>query len=186
MLENGGDLPRIRRRLAQEYAEAGMPIAAEAIRTGVWDEAEQVAPALRALIAAERDSIERFQGAVGKWMVEVFGDEIAMDPLERIMRFLEEAMELAQALGMTEAECGRVAGYVWGRPVGEPTQEVGGVMVTLAALCFRQDIGLADAALTEFRRIDSPEMRKRIFEKQAFKRLQGITSDGGFRAAVSE
>lgn len=131
------------------------------------------------------DRLATFQSAVSKWMVETFGDKIAMDPLERIMRFLEEAMELAQTLGMTEAECGRVASYVWGRPAGEVNNEVGGVMVTLAALCHRQEVDLSAAALGELTRIDTPEMRKRIFEKQAFKRQQGLTSDGGFRAEAS-
>ncbi|MFZ2996237.1 hypothetical protein [Sphingobium sp.] len=128
-----------------------------------------------------RGDMGDFQTAVGKWMVEVFGEEIAMDPLERIMRFLEEALELAQAEGMTPAEVSRVVDYVYGRPVGETSQEVGGVMVTLAAFCFRRDVDMKGASLTEFDRIDSPEMRKRIFEKQAFKRAQGLTSDGGFR-----
>lgn len=129
-----------------------------------------------------RGDIGAFQGAVGKWMLEVFGAEIAMDPLERIMRFLEEALELAQAEGMTAAEVGRVVDYVYGRPTGETAQEVGGVMVTLAAFCFRREIDLKAAALTEFDRIDAPDMRKKIFEKQAFKREQGLTSDGGFRS----
>lgn len=128
-----------------------------------------------------RGDMALFQADVGKWMVEVFGEQIAMDPLERIMRFLEEALELAQAEGMTAAEVGRVVDYVYGRPTGETVQEVGGVMVTLAAFCFRREVSLKGAALTEFDRIDSPEMRKRIFDKQAFKRSQGLTSDGGFR-----
>lgn len=104
-----------------------------------------------------------------------------MDPLERIMRFLEEALELAQAEGMNEQEVERVVSYVYGRPAGESFQEVGGVMVTLAAFCFRRGIDLQLAALTEFDRIDSPEMRRRIFDRQAFKRSQGLTSDGEFR-----
>lgn len=131
-----------------------------------------------------RGRMTDFQSDVSKWMLECFGEIIAMDPLERIMRFLEEALELAQAEGMTEAEVGRVVSYVFGRPAGESFQEVGGVMVTLAAFCFRRDIDLQAAALTEFDRIDTPEMRRRIFEKQDFKRRQGLTSDGGFREAT--
>lgn len=115
-------------------------------------------------------------------MLECFGEAIAMDPLERIMRFLEEGLELVQAEGMTKAEVERVVEYVYGRSIGESFQEVGGVMVTLAAFCFRRGIDLDAAALNEFDRIDSTEMRKRIFEKQSFKRAQGLTSDGGFRS----
>jgi NTP pyrophosphatase (non-canonical NTP hydrolase) len=102
---------------------------------------------------------------------------------QRIMRFLEEALELAQALGMTEAECQRVARYVFSRPIGQPGQEVGGVMVTLAALCHKTGIDMQGEADREAARIDTSEMRLKIFEKQAFKRSQGLTSDGGFRSA---
>ncbi len=131
--------------------------------------------------AAAFGTMRGFQTGVGIWMLEVFGADIAMDPLERIMRFLEEALELAQAMGMTATEAERVVAYVWSRPVGEPTQEVGGVMVTLAAFCFRTEIDLQLAAITEYERINTPEMRLKIFGKQAEKRLAGLTSDGGFR-----
>lgn len=129
----------------------------------------------------DRSRLDNFQAAVGRWMVDCFGEVIAMDPLERIMRFLEEALELAQAEGMTAEEAGRVLNYVYSRPKGESPQEVGGTLVTLAAFCFRSGIDMQAEALREFDRIDSPEMRKRIFDKQAFKRSQGLTSDGGFR-----
>lgn len=150
----------------------------------VWDQIHQrMAKILRGLIPARSDGMSALQANVGRWMVEVFGDDIAMDPLERIMRFTEEAVELGQALGLSRDETVRVVDYVYGRDVGEPRQEVGGVMITLAALCFRTGIDLDGAALDEFERIDSPDMRKRIFDKQAMKRAMGLTSDGGFRAA---
>jgi hypothetical protein len=58
-------------------------------------------------------------------------------------------------------------------------------MVTLAAFCFRKEISLQGEALKEFDRINSPEMRRKIFAKQQFKREQGLTSDG-FRAPIIE
>ena len=48
---------------------------------------------------------------------------------------MEESLELVQSLGCTQEECHRLVDYVFGRPIGEPHQELGGVMVTLAALC---------------------------------------------------
>ena len=43
--------------------------------------------------------------------------------------------------------------YVFGRPVGEPVQETGGVMVTLAALCLASKIDMDSAGETELGRI---------------------------------
>ncbi|MNN11716.1 hypothetical protein D3C81_1246860 [compost metagenome] len=43
--------------------------------------------------------------------------------------------------------------YVYGRPVGDKHQEVGGVMVTLAALCLAQGLDMHTAGETELARI---------------------------------
>lgn len=78
---------------------------------------------------------EPFQDRARPWTIECFGAEIAADKTERNHRFIEEALELVQACGATEIECHQLVDYVFGRPVGDPTQEIGGVMVTLASLC---------------------------------------------------
>ncbi len=76
-----------------------------------------------------------FQNRVRDWMLACFGERIAMDRSERCHRFLEESLELVQSLGCTESEAMQLVRYVYGRPTGETAQEIGGVMVTLAALC---------------------------------------------------
>lgn len=76
-----------------------------------------------------------FQARVSDWMLECFGERIALDTTERNHRFLEESLELVQSLGCTESEALQLVAYVFGRPTGDPAQEIGGVMVTLAALC---------------------------------------------------
>lgn len=77
-----------------------------------------------------------FQTEVGRWMLECFGEEIAADRIERADRFIEEALELAQTIpGFTVDRARALVEYVFARPVGERGQEVGGVGVTLAALC---------------------------------------------------
>ncbi len=76
-----------------------------------------------------------FQARVAAWMRACFDASIAADPIERNHRFLEEALELVQARGCTASEAHQLVDYVFGRPVGDPFQEVGGVEVTLAALC---------------------------------------------------
>ena len=94
-----------------------------------------------------------FQQRVQPWMMACFGAEISADRKERNHRFLEEAVELVQSCGCTQSEAHQLVDYVFGRPVGEPAQEVGGVMVTLAALCLANDLDMHQAGETELARI---------------------------------
>lgn len=78
---------------------------------------------------------EGFQKRVDNFVLECFGAEIASDKVERNHRFLEEALELVQSIGCTKEDALMLVDYVFDRPTGETSQEIGGVMVTLAALC---------------------------------------------------
>ncbi|SLN77565.1 hypothetical protein [Oceanibacterium hippocampi] len=78
--------------------------------------------------------ISPYQDRVGRWVDACFGRAVAADRGERNHRFLEEALELVQSLGCTAEEAHQLVDYVFGRPPGDPWQEAGGVMVTLAAL----------------------------------------------------
>lgn len=100
--------------------------------------------------AAEID----FQGRVKPWMDACFGPEISADKIERNQRFLEEALELVvQACGCTRSEAHQLVDYVFDRDTGERGQEVGGVMVTLAALCLAQGLDMRQCGETELARI---------------------------------
>lgn len=94
-----------------------------------------------------------FQARVDDWIQCCFGPAIGADRVERNHRFIEEALELVQSGGCTASEAHQLVDYVFGRPVGEMTQEIGGVMNTLAALCNAHDIDLDEAAETELRRV---------------------------------
>lgn len=98
-------------------------------------------------------SQQPFQERVLPWLHACFGEVIAADKTERNHRFLEESMELVQACGCTQSEAHQLVDYVFGRPVGEPSQEVGGVMVTLAALCLAQRLDMHQCGETELTRI---------------------------------
>jgi hypothetical protein len=133
---------------------------------------------------------QSFQDRVEPWLVECFGEMIAGDKEERNHRFLEEALELVQACDCTADEAHKLVDYVFSRPVGEKSQEVGGVHVTLAALCLAQDIDGQAAAEAELSRITQPEMVERIREKQKRKPsmspLPGVYPDRPNPLAVQE
>lgn len=94
-----------------------------------------------------------FQTRISPWMMETFGAKIAADKIERNHRFIEEALELVQALGCSKEEVLMLVDYVYGRPLGEPGQEVGGVMVTLAALCLAQGLNMHEEGEQELARV---------------------------------
>lgn len=110
-----------------------------------------------------------FQHEVRRWLLQCFGAEIAEDTQERNHRFLEEALELVQSCGCSAEHAHQLVDYVFGRPVGEKGQEVGGVMVTLAALCVAQGLGLSYESAKELRRIHGANVMEQIRAKQATK-----------------
>lgn len=95
----------------------------------------------------------QFQRRVNDWAVTCFGPDVVADKVERNHRFLEESLELVQSLGCTRAEALELVDYVYGRPKGDPHQEVGGVVITLAALCNASGIDIATEGETELARI---------------------------------
>lgn len=129
---------------------------------------------------------EEFQARVQPWMMACFGPEIAADTQERNHRFLEEALELVQACGATASEAHQLVDYVYGRPVGDKHQEIGGVMVTLAALCLAQGQNMHAAGETELARIWTKV--EQIRAKQAAKPKHSPLPEHpvGQRAGVAE
>lgn len=119
---------------------------------------------------AKRDDGEgAFQDRVGDWMLLCFNQAIADDRLERSDRFIEEALELVQAGGYSADRAHALVDYVFGRPVGEMHQEIGGVMVTLATLCTAFGHSMVDEGERELKRILHPDIVEKIRRKQASK-----------------
>jgi len=98
-------------------------------------------------------SLNDFQMSIYQWMRECFGLSVVCNIQERNFRFIEEAMELVQSLGCTKTDVQRVMDYVYDRPKGDPAQEVGGVMVTLAGLCSITSLDMSLCAEQEGNRI---------------------------------
>lgn len=121
------------------------------VGTGRWTSAGLENPFNLPVYVPEGDAA--FQARVAPWMQACFGQEISADVTERNHRFLEEALELVQAKGCTADEAHQLVDYVYGRDIGEPHQEVGGVMVTLAALCLASNLDMQVAGEDELARI---------------------------------
>ncbi len=94
-----------------------------------------------------------YQDQAGEWALVAFGPTIAEDQVERAQRFLEEALELFQAMGRGRDEALALVDYVYGRPAGDPPQEVGGVFLTLYCLCAAAGIDGKAAAYAELDRV---------------------------------
>ena len=128
--------------------------------------------------------MDKFQNEVGAWTSTCFGEMIDKDVVERNHRFLEEALELVQACGDTRGNAHQLVDYVFDRPIGEKAQEVGGVLVTLAALCNAQELLMSDAATNEIARCWTKV--EKIREKQANKPQFGPLAEASDTSFLTE
>lgn len=96
------------------------------------------------------------QRRVNEWAVDAFGVAQAINPRQRALRLLEEAVEAYQAVGGDKVMAHLTIDVMFDRPAGDPLQELGGVGVTLLALA--ASLGVS-ADLEEAREI------ARIFSK---------------------
>ena len=99
-----------------------------------------------------KSEITSYQQRVERWLETCFPPEVRTNRSERNHRFLEEALELAQANGCSRQDALALVDYVFGRPEGDPAREVGGVMVTLASLCSASAINMDEAGDVELER----------------------------------
>jgi len=123
-----------------------------------------------------------FQEIAHDWAKFCFGEETVANKNECCARFLEEALELVQSLGFTRTDAYQLVNHVFDRDEGRPSQEVGGVCVTLAVLCGACDLNMLDCSIEEMNRVRHPDVMKRIRQKNAnkpqFSPLPGVPDDG--------
>ena len=91
------------------------------------------------------------------WAQRALGVDKAFSIEERAFRMLEEAVELAQAVGLTHDDVVNVSEYVMGRPPGTVYEEVGGVGMTLMALAEVAGFDTNAAIGAALSRVDTPE-----------------------------
>jgi hypothetical protein len=97
------------------------------------------------------------------WMTATFGEETRAIE-ERALRFVEEAVELAQAVGLPLHRFMDVLCHVYGKPPGDAAREAGAVGVTLLGLCAVLGVSAESEEKTEVARVlavDPEEFRRR-------------------------
>ena len=114
-----------------------------------------------------------FQQRVAQWMYGIFARATVEGEGERALRLLEEATEAAQACGVNEAQALTIVTHVYSCPPGEIAQELGGVAVTLAALCQATGVDLESTAQAEIERCERGG--EAIARHHAWKTEQGLT-----------
>lgn len=106
------------------------------------------------------------QHDVARWINQVFGLDWLISKEERGCRVLEEALELAQAMGVSHLQAVDLARQVYNKPIGEISQELGGVMHTLLACHASCNINAADTILPTLDDVWQRERMERIRKKR--------------------
>jgi NTP pyrophosphatase (non-canonical NTP hydrolase) len=169
------DRPNLTSAMVAAVAAAGLPAepSAEEIRKSfLTGRQKSILHTAGMEMQNARYGLRDFQHACTRWYKALY-IHLANVPKTsvriRCHRFIEEAIELVQALGVSKEDVLKWVDYVYGRPVGEPKQEVGGVMITLAVLCNEAEIKLDEACAVELHSVfDSARMEK-IRAKQRIK-----------------
>lgn len=99
--------------------------------------------------AHQMSYIRTYQRLCAEWAKKCFGLSVTEDKMQRNYRFMEEALELAQSHGVTKEEVLQLVDYTFGRPLGDPLREVGGVMTTLSTMCHVYGYDLETCAYDE-------------------------------------
>ena len=128
-----------------------------------------------------------FQDDVFHWMTACFSGDVCKDVRERGDRLLEEVLELLQSHGYDKSRVATLVDYTFNRPVGEPYQEVGGVMVTLAAYCQATGLDMHACGAIELERIwhKIPEIRAKQESKRGLHTPLPVDPYSTFATALS-
>jgi len=113
------------------------------------------------------------QLAVALWAIECFGEAEASSVPQRALRLAEEAIEAAQAADVDERLVHDLVKYVYGRPVGDISQEIAGVGITLLALAASVGVSADVVEREEFERVLS-KPRDFFTKRNALKNTAGF------------
>lgn len=110
-------------------------------------------------------TLRNFQRAAA---LRCMGADTVYNRQERGLRFLEEAIELVQAVGIMRSDVREMVDHVYDKPVGSVRSEIAGSMITLAVLADALGYDLQDASMEELARIEREigVIRERHFKKK--------------------
>lgn len=100
-----------------------------------------------------RTALQSLTNIAFDWAIRCFGQEHVTNGTVRGLRHVEEAVELAQALGASKPDVIKVVNIVYDRPIGSVFGEVGGSLLTLVVLCESHGIDPEIALEHELKRV---------------------------------
>lgn len=144
----------------------------------VWALRQQISELTAAASQARRETRDARQNRVSEWCIAAFGIEHSTSLPQRGCRLLEEAIEAYQAAGASAEMAHRLVDYVFGRPVGELGQELGGVAIGLLALAAAAGLSAEGEEVREFDRVLSKPLAQFTARNEA-------KNAAGFRALAN-
>jgi hypothetical protein len=108
---------------------------------------------LEAALSSRQPPRDDRQDAVHAWCTAAFGDDHAKSIKQRGVRLAEEAIEAAQAAGVSPQMLHRLVDHIYAKEPGELRQEIGGVGVTLLALAEAAEVSADHEEQREFNRV---------------------------------
>lgn len=131
----------------------------------------------------DRQSVPELQSEIDEWVTSVCGTDARNSLHERVTRVIEEALELAQAEGLSKDAAARLVEFVFSRPAGEPEQEASGLGMTLLSYCAVKDFDLIKIVRAELSRVSTPAVRLSVLRNHVRKVAAGVgrnwSSDSG-------
>lgn len=97
--------------------------------------------------------MRHLQMLASAWAIRAFGASHVVNRRLRALRLLEEAIELAQAEGVSLELAKHSVDVVYSRPVGQANTEFGGVMMTAAVYAETTGMQMDDALMVELNRV---------------------------------
>jgi NTP pyrophosphatase (non-canonical NTP hydrolase) len=116
------------------------------------------------------------QRKILEWARLTFGP-VATNKNERALRLAEEAVELAQSVGVERWQVLRLVWSVYSSPAGIPEAELGGVAVTVLAAAEVLGLEFTEAATKELARISTKKVTARCKAHQKERRAALLTGD---------
>jgi hypothetical protein len=113
------------------------------------------------------------QKQVGEWCAAAFGEAHATNIAQRGVRLLEEAIEAYQSCGGRADMAHHLVDFIFERPTGALSQELGGVGLTLLALAHAASLSADDEEARELARVLSKPLAE-------FKARNQAKNDAGF------